>query len=322
MDAAPVTAHSPSHAPMGVPTPDPEEPPHNPWQGLARKDAFFENEEIAGLMQRALFYARAGIPIHFQGAAGEGKTSLAFAIARRLGRPVAVMVGNDWMDAADLIGKEVGQSSSAIVDKYVQSVRRTETQTRIDWQDSILARAMEHGQTLVYDEFTRSSAASNGILLSVLEEGALVSTDQVNRRTYLQAHPDFRIILTSNSRDYAGVNMAPDALLDRMITFPMAPFSVETQSGIVALRTGLPSPTATRIVRLVRALRADANRPDTSMRAAILIARVVAARLRTGALPDAHLAQITADVLNGRGDALPADAITRQLAALTPEQSP
>lgn len=290
----------------------------NPWLGLMQSENFFENDEISGLMKRGLFYARAGVPIHFQGTAGLGKTSLALAIAQRLGRPVSVMAGNDWLDIDDMIGKEVGQSTSSVVDKYIQRVRRSESHVRYDWGDSILADAMKRGHTLVYDEFTRSSAKANGILLSVLEEGVLISTNQVNGRTYLQAHPDFRIILTSNPHDYAGVNATPDALLDRMVTFNLGVYSLETKTGIVAARTGLSPEISARIVRLVHTIQQNAAGPGTpncSMRAAILIARIVAMRLHSSTLSDALLAQIAADVLNGRGPVISAGQIAKQLAA-------
>lgn len=284
---------------------------------VAERD-FFENEEIGSLLKRGLFYAQTGIPIHFSGAAGQGKTSLALAIARRLGRPVALVTGHDWLTAEDMIGKEVGQSVTTVIDKYVQSVRRTEKQARHDWRDSVLATAMEQGHTLIYDEFTRSSAAVNGLLLSVLEEGVLVSTDRVNTRTYLTAHPDFRMILTSNPREYEGVNHAPDALLDRMITFRMRPLSAATESGILAARTGLDAAAARRIVALVRALRQDDSDKDISLRATIMIGRIVAARQRLAPVSDTLLAQIAADVLNGRQGALTATSISQQLRSLAP----
>lgn len=288
----------------------------NPWRGHSANRPFFENAEISAIMTRAVFYARAGIPIHFQGSAGLGKTSLAFAMAQRLGRPITFMAGNDWLDAEDMIGKEIGQSTSSIVDKYIQRVRRSESHMRYEWAQSILASAMEQGHTLIYDEFTRSSAKANGILLSVLEEGILVSTNQTSDRTFLQAHPEFRIILTSNPHDYAGVNATPDALVDRMVTFNLNAYSVETRVGVVAARTNLPKSLATRIVRLIDALQADRNDANRcSMRAAILVARIAAMRLRSGAMSDALLAQITVDVLNGRGQSLTAGQIARLLAA-------
>ena len=108
----------------------------NPWTGLSAARPFFENTEIAALLKRAAFYARAGIPIHFQGSAGLGKTSLALAIAAKLGRPISFMVGNNWLDAEDLIGKEVGRTTSSVVDKYIQSVRRSESHMRYEWAHS------------------------------------------------------------------------------------------------------------------------------------------------------------------------------------------
>lgn len=289
----------------------------SPWRGLSANRPFFENVEISAIMKRAVFYARAGIPIHFQGGAGLGKTSLALAIAAKLGRPVSFMAGNDWLDAEDLIGKEIGHSTSSVVDKYIQRVRRTESNVRYEWAHSILADAMERGHTLVYDEFTRSSAKANGILLSVLEDGVLVSTNQVNERTYLHAHADFRIVLTSNPHDYSGINETPDALFDRMVTFNLNTYSAATRIGVVVTRTGLPPDISGRIVRLVDGLQDGLDGDQKcSMRAAILVARIAAMRLTSGMMSDALLAQITADVLNGRGLTLTAGHIARQLAAM------
>jgi nitric oxide reductase NorQ protein len=240
------------------------------------------------------------------------------AIANRLGRPVSFMAGNDWLEAEDMIGKVVGQATSSVVDKYIQRVRRSESHVRYDWEHSILAEAMEKGQTLVYDEFTRSSAKANGILLSVLEEGVLISTNQINERTNLQAHPDFRIILTSNPHDYAGVNATPDALLDRMVTFNLNTYSIDTKIGIVAARTGLTAEMSGRIVRLVHDLQGQTQSASIcSMRGAILIARIAAQRLRATTLSDALLAQIVADVMNGRGLNLTPGQIAKLLAAKT-----
>ncbi len=272
----------------------------DPWQGLSQSNGFFENEEISSLLKRGVFYARAGIPLHFRGPAGQGKTSLAIAVARRLGRPVTIMTGNEWLTANDLIGKEVGQTSYTVVDRYVQSVRRTDKRVKLDWQDSLLALAMDQGHTFVYDEFTRSTTAANGMLLSVLEEGVLISTDRVNNRAVLKASPHFRMILTSNPEGYAGVNVAPDALLDRMLTFNMQPYSIKTESGIVALRTGVDLFLARRIVQIVRKMSMDQPGNDGSMRSAIMIAKIAAASRFNSSYSDTLLAQICADVLNGR----------------------
>jgi gas vesicle protein GvpN len=274
----------------------------SPWLGLSRGSAFFENAEICAFLERAGSYAAAGIPLHLTGPAGMGKTSLAIRIAEDLGRPVSFMSGNDWLTAEDFIGKEVGQCESTIVDRYVQSVRRTETNTRLDWEDGILAVAMRNGHTLIYDEFTRATPQANSVLLSVIEEGVLVSTDRAAHQTYVQADPDFRILLTSNSSDYIGVNGAPDALVDRMVTIALPQPSLETMIGIAACRSGLDPADCARIVRLVADQRGVGGpTAGSALRAAIMIARIAAARRSQGTLADREIAAIAGDVLRGRG---------------------
>ncbi len=290
----------------------------DPWRGMRQRFNFFENAEVAGLISRGLFYARAGVPVHFQGTAGRGKTAMALEIAHRLGRPVSVMTGHDWLGAEDMIGKEVGHSNRSVVDNYIQRVRRSEISVRYDWENSLLAEAMQRGHTLLYDEFTRASAKANGMLLSVLEEGTLIITDRLSDQVEVQAHSDFRIILTSNPIDYAGVNTAPDALLDRMVTLPLGRYSAETEAGIVAARTGIAAPLAHRIVTLVHAVEQDADQKAAcSMRGAIMIAQIAALRLRDGQLSDALLAQIAADVLVGRGLTTTPCTIVRHLSDIS-----
>jgi gas vesicle protein GvpN len=290
----------------------------SPWQGLSRGDRFFENEHIRSFIDRAAAYAGAGVPLHLTGPAGMGKTSFAIKIAEEFGRPVSFMSGNEWLTSQDFIGREVGQSESTIVDKYVQSVRRTETSTRRDWKDAILAVSMRNGYTLVYDEFTRASPQANSVLLPVIEEGVLVSTDRVSHDPYIKAHPDFRIILTSNCDEYVGVNGAPDALVDRLVTLTLPELSVETLAGIASYRTGLDPYTCARIVKLVAELRPTVeSRKSSSLRSVILIARIAAARVMVGALDDVALARIAGDVLRGRGFDATDAAIAQSLAEMT-----
>lgn len=132
---------------------------------LRRRPDMFEDEDIGSVLSRAEVYLQAGAPVHFRGPAGAGKTTLAFEVAARLGRPVEIVSGDASMSSADLLGKEVGTDAAHVRDRYIQSVTRTRTETRIAWQDGALARALEHGRTLIYDEFTRASPETNNALL-------------------------------------------------------------------------------------------------------------------------------------------------------------
>lgn len=262
--------------------------------------SFFEDEDVLSLQSRAMAYLGAGVPVHLRGPSGMGKTTLALRIADRMGRPVSFLTGDRWLTREDLVGREIGRSSRQVVDSYISRVRRTETQERSDWQDAILADAMRLGHTLVYDEFTRASPQANAVLLSVLEEGVLVFHDARAGRQRLEAHPEFRMILTSNPHDYVGVEHAPDALIDRVVTFDLEDISEETECGIVATRTGLAMDSVARLVSLVRSLRGSLPGTPTSMRTALLLGRLVAAQGVQVSGQDANFVQICVDVLRSR----------------------
>lgn len=281
--------------------------------------AFFEDAALASLQSRAIAYLDAGVPVHFAGPAGTGKTTLALRIAGRLGRPVTFLTGDDWMTRADLVGREVGQTESVVHDAYVARVRRTERRVRPDWKDAPLSRAMAEGHTLVYDEFTRATPAANATLLTALEERVLAFADPRAGRDLLQAAPEFRVILTSNPADYSGVNVAPDALIDRLVTFRLDKVAMETEAGAVAAATGLGADEAEHLVALVRNLRAGApGTASLSMRTSMLIARLLAA---AGLGPDPSnpaFLQICADVLGSRLGLGPADLARRITDAAVP----
>lgn len=284
----------------------------SPWAGLDRRTNFFEDQAIRALIARGVEYATAGVCLHLSGTAGLGKTTLALRIAQEVGRPVAFMAGNEWLTSRDFIGSQVGTTATTVVDRYVQSVHRTERQTRDDWRYSTLTNAMERGHTLVFDEFTRATPEANATLLSVLEEGVLISTDPASPQETIHAHPDFRIILTSNPHDYVGVNTAPDAFLDRVLTLRLEEPGVEAIAGIIALRTGLSAQASQRLAAIVTAVRAAApNAHFSALRSALLAARIAAPRCVKGALKDTDLAQILTDVLGGRGVADAAKHIAR-----------
>src|SRR4029453_6759569 len=124
---------------------------------------------------------------------------------------------------------EVGTKSKQVVDRYVHSVRKVETETSAVWSDEVLTQAFIEGYTLVYDEFTRSPPQANNPLLAAFEERILILPGAARKERYVRAHPEFRAILTSNPGDYAGVAAPQDALIDRMITLDLDDLSRDTE---------------------------------------------------------------------------------------------
>ncbi|MEM9879107.1 MAG: gas vesicle protein GvpN [Pseudomonadota bacterium] len=262
---------------------------------------FVLTDELDQLCGRALRYLGARIPIHFRGRAGCGKTALSLFLAHELGRKVYFLNGDAMRDTASLIGQETGVRTRQVLDRYVHSVHKLERETSINWRDDVLTQAALGGGTLVYDEFTRSPAEANNALLSVLEEGILVLPAAAGKGSFAPVHDDFRVIFTSNSLEYAGVQAPQDALIDRMITFDLDDLTLETETAIVSHRTALEDEQAARIVALVRDFRTSGTAIQMpTMRASLMIAEVVRRAGLSVSADDAEFCDLVCDVLSSK----------------------
>ena len=238
---------------------------------------FVETPTVRELTERSLAYLAAGFPVHFRGPAGTGKTTLALHVAAQLGRPVILIAGDEEFATSDLIGGQYGYRYRKVVDNFIHSVLKVEEDAVQRWVDHRLTTACREGFTLVYDEFTRSRPEANNILLAVLEEQMLILPTVSRENAYVRVHPEFRAIFTSNPQEYAGVHEAQDALSDRLVTLDLDFYDRETEISITAARSDLSLEDVTKIVDVVRDLRASGEYDQTpTLRACIMIARVVA----------------------------------------------
>ena len=243
-------------------------------------DGFVSSPYVEHVTERALTYLEIGYPIHLAGFAGTGKTTIAFHIAAKLGRPVVLIHGDDEFAASDLTGKDVGYRKSKLIDNYIHSVLKAEENMRVLWMENRLTTACREGYTLIYDEFNRSRPEANNVLLSVLEE-KMLSLPALGKVEggYVEVHPEFRAIFTSNPEEYAGVHKTPDALLDRLITIKLGHYDRETEIRIAMARSGIQRDDAEAIVDIVRELRnvgVKNHRP--TLRASIAIASILGRR--------------------------------------------
>jgi gas vesicle protein GvpN len=262
------------------------------------REDFVITPAVEALSRRALPYLEAGYPVHLSGPAGTGKTTLAMHLAALRGRPVMLIYGDEEFGTSDLVGGEKGFSSKRVIDNFIHSVLKTEESVQVQWVDQRLTTACKHGYTLVYDEFSRSRPEANNVLLAILEEKLLALPESRYGETYMQVHPDFRAIFTSNPEEYAGIHKTQDALLDRMITIDLEYFDRGTEIAITQAKSGLSPEEAERIVATVRDMRRDLNgHPRPSIRASIMIARVVASQGGQVQLDDPIFRQTCLDVL-------------------------
>ncbi|HWO99041.1 MAG TPA: gas vesicle protein GvpN [Methylococcus sp.] len=253
---------------------------------LEASEQFVNTPYVQELTERALTYLSVGYAVHLAGPAGTGKTTLALHVAAQLGRPIMLLHGDDEFTSGDLVGRGSGYRKSRVVDNFIHSVLKTEEQMTTFWVDNRLTTACERGYTLIYDEFNRSKAEANNTLLSVLAEGIL---NLPNRRHhggsgFIEVHPKFRAIFTSNPDEYVGVHKTPDALMDRMITIDVGHHDRETEIQITRAKSGIALTDAETIVDLVRRLRGEKGHRPT-IRACIAIARVLVHR-QARAQPD------------------------------------
>ncbi|MBI3939341.1 MAG: gas vesicle protein GvpN [Acidobacteria bacterium] len=255
---------------------------------------------IEDLTARALAYLEVGYAVHLAGPAGTGKTTLAFHVASKVGQPVTLINGDDEFASSDLVGRDSGYRKSKLIDNYIHSVLRTEENMNTVWMDNRLTTACQNGHTLIYDEFNRSRPEANNVFLNVLEE-KILNLPGLRRsgEGYMEVHPNFRAIFTSNPEEYAGVHKAQDALIDRLITINVGHFDRETEISIVMAKSGVGLPDAETIVDIVRELRGlGVNNSRPTIRACVAIARILAHRGACAQANDLVFRRTCRDVLD------------------------
>lgn len=237
---------------------------------------FIETEEVTQLEDRVLLWLKAGYPVHIIGPTGCGKTALAIRVAEKLNKPSIWINGDDAITTTDLVGGYSRIEMTRVRDRFIHNVHKDKDVVEPRWVSNPLALACKHGYTLIYNEFSRSRAEANNILLSVLEEGVLELPTKFGEERYVKVSNDFNAILTSNNVDYTGVHKPQDALLDRMAAIHMDYYNYDTEVKIVQAHSQLSQEEAEKIVNIIRALRdklTGAEKPGT--RPAIMIAKAL-----------------------------------------------
>jgi len=233
---------------------------------------FVETEHVRRLKDRVKRWIKVGYPPHIVGPTGCGKTTLAMQVAKEMGRPTVWINGDEQMTTTDLIGGYSEMEAESVRDRFIHNVILAKDRTKYAWVDNPLTLACKYGYTLVYNEFSRAKPEANNVLLSALEERILELPTFFGEERYIDVHPNFHIIFTSNSIEYAGVHRPQDALLDRMVDIYMDYYDFDTEVKIVQAHTSVSPQEAEKVVKAVRIIREkmpEPHKPGT--RAEIMI---------------------------------------------------
>jgi gas vesicle protein GvpN len=271
--------------------------------GVVGHESFVETDATRAAAGRVERWLEADWPVHLIGPTGCGKTALALHVARQRDRPVVLVTGDEGLETSDLVGEYAGEERESVRDRYVHNVLKSRDVVRDRWVDNPLTVAAREGATLVYNEFSRTKPAANNVLLSTFEEGVVELPGRRGADRYVDVHPEFRAILTSNSVEYAGVHDPQDALLDRLVGVHLDFYDAATERAILERRSDLPAEAVAELVAITRDLR-DRLDVTVSTRAQVIAADGLVA---SGDVPDhdtyvSVLVDALASKVPGRGD--------------------
>jgi len=200
------------------------------------------------------------IPINIRlvGTTGTGKTTLAKAIGRGLGRNVEVFNAAVMRDRGQWFG-------SYVADPETRGFK---------WMEGAFVKAIEKPDTVVViDEINRADPKVMNTLLPLLDDQRSVYYSEGDR--WIRAEPSVVFIATMNEGDeYAGTDLLDRALADRFITVRMDPLRGKELTKVLQKKEGIDKEQADKIADLSDVLR-DRHDVHMSYRSAIYLAKLL-----------------------------------------------
>ena len=221
-------------------------------------------------MAAACAVLEGGRHLLLEGPVGSGKTTLAVAACRRLGRPTIRVDGDDRFSESRLAGwfdpplvLRLGYGEDAFV-------------------AGPLVRAMRDGSVLFLNELNRLPEAAQNLLLPALDEGLV----EVPHLGEVRAAEGFRVVATQNPAEYVATGHLSEALRDRFEHLTVGYQTAAEEERIVAAVTGCEDAALVRAaVRVVRGTRLHPRvRRGASVRGAIAMVELAGARESAAAL--------------------------------------
>ena len=222
----------------------------------------------------------------FEGPVGVGKTTVALAVCRHLGRPTVRVDGDDRYSESKLSGW------------FDPPLVLKKGYTDDTFFPGPLTQAMRDGAVLFINELNRMPESVQNVLLPALDERLLL----LPRIGEVHAAPGFQVIATQNPVEYIATGHLSEALRDRFEHVRLTYQSATEEAQIVARETGSQDELLVwRAVAVTRATRVSPKfKKGASVRAAIAMVAIVERLTTAGVAADDALRQAAAAALTTR----------------------
>lgn len=214
------------------------------WQSLLEQHNYLASRELATMVQLAVDMGR---PLLLEGPAGVGKTSLAYAIAAAVQRPVVRLQCFEGIDAASALYDWNYHKQLAYLSRHEHDDPDVFSEPFILERPLMKALRAAEGAVLLIDEVDRAEEAFEALLLEFLSEFRITVPEW---ETVTAKHAPI-VLLTSNR-----TRPLSDALRRRCLYAHLSWPAEELEQSVIRLyEPALPEDIVCRLVRSVRVLR-------------------------------------------------------------------
>jgi MoxR-like ATPase len=211
-------------------------------------------------LEKSLAVIASGKHLMIEGPVGVGKTVLAVAVARHLGKPIFRVDGDERYTEQKLSG---WFDPPIVLEKgYIKEA----------FSPGPLTSAMREGGVLFINEMNRMPEGVQNILLPAMDEGLI----EIPKIGTVRAVPGFVLIATQNPREFVATTALSEALSDRFELLRLDYQTEEEEIMIVAKNLPkVPHEVISRSTWIARRTRDHPNiRRGASVRAAMSIAQL------------------------------------------------
>ena len=175
------------------------------------------------------------MPMMLKGPTGCGKTRFVQAMAYKLNKPLITVACNEDMTASDLVGR------------FLLDAQGTR------WQDGPLTLAARIGAICYLDEVVEARQDTIVVIHPLADTRRVLPLEKKGEQ--LQAHPDFQLVISYNPGYQSIVKDLKASTKQRFGALDFDYPSQDVEAEIVAHESGVPLPTAQKLVQIAHRAR-------------------------------------------------------------------